>query len=176
MEPTDRGAVPVDDRCRVSDGLWAVGDVTGTALFTHVAMYQGRVVADNILGTPRRATYVGIPRVIFCDPEIAAVGLTEEQAHDRGLDVVTTTVELPEVLARPWTYEQEPTGRLGVLVDRQRRVLLGAWAVAPLAGEWIHQAALAVRVEVPLDTLLDQVAQFPTYSESYLKALEQLDL
>ncbi len=176
VEPTDRGAVPVDDRCRVSDGLWAVGDVTGTALFTHVAMYQGRVVADNILGTPRRATYVGIPRVIFCDPEIAAVGLTEEQAHDRGLDVVTTTVELPEVLARPWTYEQEPTGRLGVLVDRQRRVLLGAWAVAPLAGEWIHQAALAVRVEVPLDTLLDQVAQFPTYSESYLKALEQLDL
>jgi pyruvate/2-oxoglutarate dehydrogenase complex dihydrolipoamide dehydrogenase (E3) component len=169
-----RHGVPVDDRCRVSDGLWGVGDVTGVALFTHVAKYQGRVVADNLLGRPRRASYRGVPRVVFSDPEVAAVGLTEAQAREAGHDVATATVSLPDTLARPWTYERDPRGELGLVADRDRRVLLGAWAVAPLAGEWIHQAALAVRAEVPLDTLLDGVAQFPTYSESFLYGLEQL--
>jgi pyruvate/2-oxoglutarate dehydrogenase complex dihydrolipoamide dehydrogenase (E3) component len=76
--------------------------------------------------------------------------------------------------ARPWTYERDPRGALGLLADRDRQVLAGAWAVAPLAGEWIHQAALAIRAQVPLDILADQVAQFPTYTEAYLTALEQL--
>ena len=169
-----RHGVPVDDRCRVTDGLWGVGDVTGVALFTHVAKYQGRVVADNLLGRPRRASYRGVPRVVVSDPEVAAVGLTEAQAREAGHDVATATVSLPDTLARPWTYERDPRGELGLVADRDRRVLLGAWAVAPLAGEWIHQAALAIRAEVPLDILLDGVAQFPTYSEAFLYGLEQL--
>jgi dihydrolipoamide dehydrogenase len=70
----------------------------------------------------------------------------------------------------------DPRGTLGLLADRGRRVLVGAWAVAPLASEWIHQAALAIRAQIPIDVLLDQVAQFPTYSEAYLNALEQLAL
>jgi len=74
VEVDERGAIPVDERCRAADGLWALGDVTGVALFTHVAMYQGRVVADNILGHTRTARYEGIPRVVFSDPEVAAVG------------------------------------------------------------------------------------------------------
>jgi pyruvate/2-oxoglutarate dehydrogenase complex dihydrolipoamide dehydrogenase (E3) component len=176
VEVDGRGAVVVDDRCRAGEGLWAVGDVTGIALFTHVAKYQGRVVADNILGRERRARYDGIPRVVFADPEIAAVGLDEEQARRRGIDLATAEVDLAEAIARPWTYERDPAGTLGLLADRTRRVLVGAWAVAPLAGEWIHQATLAVRAEIPLDVLLDQVAQFPTYSEGYLAALERLDL
>jgi pyruvate/2-oxoglutarate dehydrogenase complex dihydrolipoamide dehydrogenase (E3) component len=175
VEPGGRG-VRVDDRCQVAEGLWAVGDVTGVALFTHVAKYQGRVAADNILGKPRRASYQGIPRVVFSDPEVAAVGLTEAQAREQGRQVATTVVRLPDVLSRPWTYERDPGGELGLIADRQRRVLLGAWAVAPLAGEWIHHAALAVRAEIPIDVLLDGVAQFPTYSESYLYGLEQLGL
>jgi dihydrolipoamide dehydrogenase len=85
-------------------------------------------------------------------------------------------VVLPEVLARPWTYEQEPRGEVGLVVDRRRRVLVGAWAVAPLAGEWIHLAALAIRAELPVETLVDYVAQFPTYSEAYLKGLERLEV
>jgi dihydrolipoamide dehydrogenase len=165
----------VDEHCRFGDGLWAVGDVTGQALFTHVAKYQGRVAADTILGRPRPASYTGIPRVIFADPEIAAVGLTTRQADDQGLDTAGVEVDLPEAIGRPWTYETEPRGTLGLLADRDRRVLVGAWAVAPLAGEWIHQAALAIRAEVPLDVLRDQVAQFPTYTEAYLTGLEQLD-
>jgi len=171
-----RGEVPVDDHCRAGEGLWALGDVTGVALFTHVAMYQGRVVADNILGRERAASYHGIPRVVFADPEIAATGYTAAQARDRGIDAAATEVALADSVARPWTYERDPRGVLGLLADRHRRVLVGAWAVAPLASEWIHQAALAIRAQIPIDTLLDQVAQYPTYSEAYLAGLEQLAL
>ncbi len=170
--------LPVDDRCRVAgaDGLWAVGDASGVALFTHIAKYQGRIVADNLLGRARRASYQGVPRVVFSDPELAAVGLTEAQARQAGHDVATATVSLPDALSRPWTYQRDPMGELGLVADRQERVLLGAWAVAPLAGEWIHQVAIAVRAQLTLDVLLDQVAQFPTWSEGFLTALEQLDL
>jgi len=164
----------VDGQCRFGEGLWAVGDVTGRALFTHVAKYQARVAADSLLGRPAAATYEGIPRVIFADPEIAAVGLTAEQARARGVAVATAEVDLPESIARPWTYETRPRGTLGLLADADRGVLVGAWAVAPMAGEWIHQAALAIRAQLPLDLLRDQVAQFPTYTEGYLVALEQL--
>jgi len=176
IEPGGRGAIPVDERCRAGEGLWAVGDVTGVALFTHVAMYQGRVVADNILGRQRAASYDGIPRVVFADPEIAAVGLTVGQAQRRGIDTAAAQTGLADAITRPWTYERDPRGALGLLADRGRRVLVGAWAVAPLASEWIHQAALAIRAQIPVDVLLDQVAQFPTYSEAYLTALEQLAL
>ncbi len=175
VEPGGKG-LPVDERCRLAEGVWAVGDVTGVMPFTHVAMYQGRVVADNILGKERKASYRGIPRVVFTDPEIAAAGLTEEQAKERGIDVATATLDLTQSLARPWTYEEDPRGHLGLVADRKRGVLVGAWAVAPQASEWIHQASQAIRAEIPIDTLLDGVAQFPTYSEAYLKALEQLDL
>ena len=79
-------------------------------------------------------------------------------------------------LARPVTYESEPRGNLGLVVDRDERVLVGAWAVAPQAGEWIHQACLAVKARVSVDTLLDSVFQFPTFSQGYLEALEKMDL
>jgi dihydrolipoamide dehydrogenase len=175
VEPGGRG-VAVDDRCQVADGLWAVGDVTGVALFTHVAKYQARVVADNLLGGHRRASYQGVPRVVFTDPELAAVGLTEAQARERGHQVVTATVDLAAEITRPWTYERDPSGALGLVADRERGILLGAWAVAPLAGEWIHQAAMAVRAQIPIELLLDGVAQFPTWSEGYTVALERLAL
>src|SRR5262249_35660070 len=128
---------------------WAIGDVTGAALFTHVAKYQARIVADTILGKPRRADYTAIPRVVFAQPEIAAVGLTTAQPRDRGITITTTEADLAETITRPWTYQTHPTGILGLLADTQRRVLIGAWAIAPQAGEWIHQAALAIRAAIP---------------------------
>jgi pyruvate/2-oxoglutarate dehydrogenase complex dihydrolipoamide dehydrogenase (E3) component len=103
--------------------------VTGVALFTHVANYQGRVVADNIVGRDRAASYHGIPRVVFADPEIAAAGLTTAQARGRGIDIAAAEVSLADAVSRPWTYERDPRGRLGLLADRHRRVLAGAWAV-----------------------------------------------
>jgi pyruvate/2-oxoglutarate dehydrogenase complex dihydrolipoamide dehydrogenase (E3) component len=144
--------------------------------FTHVAMYMARVIADNIAGKDRTARYDGIPRVVFSDPEVAAVGLTPEQAQQQGLNTVSSEVDLAKAIARPWTYENNPRGHLGLLADADRRVLVGAWAVGPQASEWIHTPALAVREQIPIERLLDQVAQFPTYNEGWLKGIERLKL
>ncbi|WP_422759271.1 dihydrolipoyl dehydrogenase family protein [Paenarthrobacter sp. C1] len=172
----DRGEVLVDEHCRAAENTWAIGDVTGIMPFTHVAKYQGRIAADAILGRSRTATYEGIPRVVFADPEIAAAGLTVQQAQQRGLRVAAAELDLANTITRPWTYEKDPRGHLGLLADADRNVLIGAWAVGPIAGEWIHQASLAIRARIPLETLLDQVAQYPTYHEAYHAALEKLEL
>jgi pyruvate/2-oxoglutarate dehydrogenase complex dihydrolipoamide dehydrogenase (E3) component len=175
IQPGARG-IEIDERCRAGDGVWAIGDVTGLAMFTHVAKYQGRVAAKDILGEPARADYRAVPRVIFTDPEVASVGLTEEDARDAGIDVVSATIDLPTTIARPYTYEQDPRGTLSVIVDQKREVLVGAWAVAPLAGEWIHQAVLAIRAEIPVAILSDTIAQFPTFSEAFGAALRALPI
>ncbi len=173
IEPGPRG-IEVDERCRAADDVWAIGDVTGVAQFTHVAMYQGRVACADIVGESVRADYSAIPRVVFCDPEVASVGMTRAQAKQSGIEVSTAHVKLAEAIARPWTYETEPRGELMVIADRHRSTLVGAWAVGPLASEWIHYAALAIKAQLPVAVLKDTVAQFPTYSEAYLKALERL--
>jgi pyruvate/2-oxoglutarate dehydrogenase complex dihydrolipoamide dehydrogenase (E3) component len=175
VEHGSRG-VKVDERCRAGEGIWAIGDVTGVMPFTHVAKYQARVACADITGSSARADYEAVPRVVFCDPEVAAVGLTESAARERGIEVASARVVLGDEVARPWTYERDPRGELGVLADRRARVLVGAWAVAPLAGEWIHYAALAVKARIPLDVLRDTVAQFPTYCEGYLRAIEAIEL
>ena len=175
VEPSPKG-IPVDQHCRVADGVWAAGDCTGVMLFTHLAKYQARVALADMRGRPTTADYRAIPRVIFTDPEVAAVGMGAAQAREAGLDVAVAKIELPASIARPFTYEQEPRGELSVVFDRARRVMVGAWAVAPLASEWIHQAVLAIKAEIPYDVLLDTVAQFPSYSEAYLSALQALDL
>lgn len=171
----DPAGLKVDERCRAADGVWAIGDVTGVLAFTHVGMYQGRIAAADIAGETVRADYGAVPRVVFSDPEIAAVGLTEQQAREQGILVTTARVSLAEAIARPWTYQQDPSGELGLIADSERQVLIGAWAVAPLAGEWIHYAALAIKTRTPLSVLRDSVAQFPTFTEAYLKAVERLD-
>jgi dihydrolipoamide dehydrogenase len=175
IEPK-KGGVEVDERCRAGDGVWAVGDVTGIMPFTHVAKYQARVACADILGNEVPADYRAIPRVVFADPEIAAVGLTEQQATEKSISLATSRISLREVISRPWTYEENPRGELALLADRERRLLVGAWAVAPLASEWIHHAALAIKAKIPIEVLRDTVAQFPTFSEAYLKAVERFDL
>lgn len=172
----EHGEIEIDEQCRAAENVWAIGDVTGVMPFTHVAKYQGRIAAQAILGGAGKATYNGIPRVVFGEPEFAAAGLTSEQADRAGLRTAATELDVANAIARPWTYEKDPSGHLGLLVDTDAKVLIGAWAVAPLAGEWIHYASLAIRARLPLDTLRDQVAQFPTYHEAYLAALDNLAL
>jgi dihydrolipoamide dehydrogenase len=173
----ERGEVPIDEHCRVADGVWAAGDCTGVMQFTHVAKYQARLAMADMLGHPVTADYRAIPRVVFTDPEVAAVGMTEAQAREAGHDIAVVRLDLPSAgVARTYTYEQDPRGELSVIFDRGRQVMLGAWAVAPLASEWIHQAVLAIRAEIPLEVLRQTVAQFPSYSEAYFFALQQLDL
>jgi pyruvate/2-oxoglutarate dehydrogenase complex dihydrolipoamide dehydrogenase (E3) component len=171
----DRHGIPVDRHCRVSENVWAAGDCTGVMLFTHLAKYQARVAMADMRGQPVLADYRAIPRVIFTDPEVAAVGLTQAQADAQGIDVAEGRISLSSV-PRAYTYEQEPRGELSVLVDRRRRVMVGAWAVGPMASEWIHEAVLAIRAEVPYEVLLDTVAQFPSYAEAYLSALQSAEL
>jgi pyruvate/2-oxoglutarate dehydrogenase complex dihydrolipoamide dehydrogenase (E3) component len=175
IQPT-RSGIEVDERCRAADGIWAVGDVTGEMPFTHVAMYQARIAVADIFGQSVRADYQAVPRVVFTDPEVAAVGMGESEALEAGIDARAVHLPLRDAIARPWTYETDPRGELAVIADAASRTLVGAWAVGPLASEWIHYAALAIKAEIPLSTLKDTVAQFPTYTEAYLKAIERLEL
>jgi dihydrolipoamide dehydrogenase len=175
VQVTERG-ITVDEHCQAAPGIWAVGDVTGVAMFTHIAKYQARIAADAILGHARPACYNSVPRVVFSDPEVAGVGLTTEQAHTQGREVCTATVDLAQAIARPVTYGTNIDGRLGLIADRQRGILIGAWAIGPEVGEWIHQAVQAIRAEIPINVLRDTIPQFPTFSEAYLYAVEKLAL
>jgi dihydrolipoamide dehydrogenase len=153
----------VDSRLRAGDGLWAIGDVTGMWQFTHVGKYQGDVVAANILGEPREASYEAVPRVVFTDPQAAAVGATEA--------LFQATTALKDV-AKTATYTRayaDTNGFLTLLSDGHR--LTGAYALGPEAGEWLQQATLAIRAHVPLDVLTDTIQPFPTFSEIYASAL-----
>ena len=171
----------IDDRGRVRggpEGLWAVGDVTGVALLTHVAKYQGRAVAANIVaargdGEARVLDYAAVPRVVFTAPEVAAVGVTEAQADAAGVAVKAATIELAAV-TRSFLFEREPRGLLKLLVRRDDDVVVGVTAVGPLAGEWIHVGALAVRAGLTASFLRDSMFQFPTFSEAYTVAAERL--
>ena len=175
VEPGPDG-IETDERCRVIDGVWAIGDVTGAMPFTHVAKYHGRLVCDDIAGRAPRVDLSAIPRVVFSDPEVAAVGLTGEQAREQGIDLVETSADLYSSIARPVTYGEDVGGRLTLLVDRERRVMVGAWAIGALASEWIHLAVLAIKTATPVDVLRDTVPQFPTFAEAYQVALESLEL
>jgi pyruvate/2-oxoglutarate dehydrogenase complex dihydrolipoamide dehydrogenase (E3) component len=172
---TNEAGIAVDERCRAADAIWAVGDVTGIGQFTHVAAYQGRVVCADVLGEEVAADYTAVPRSVFCDPEIAAVGLTASGARQAGLDVAVATVPLHEA-ERGRTYGREVDGLVGVVADRRARVLIGAHAVGPLAAEWIHMAVLAVRARVSIEVLCDTIVQFPTFSEALISAARELDL
>ncbi len=174
IEPRD-GAIAVDERCRAAEGVWAVGDVTGVAQFTHLAAYQGRIACADILGETVAADYSAIPRSVFCDPEVAAVGMTARQAREAGIDVATATVDVAD-LERTSTYGRDVEGLIGVVADRRAGVLVGAHAVGPLASEWIHLAVLAVRARVPVVVLRDLIAQFPSFSEGLVTAARALEL
>jgi dihydrolipoamide dehydrogenase len=151
----------------VGERLWAVGDVTGVRLLTHVGKYQGEVVAANILGEPREAHYEAVPRVTYTDPQAAAVGAT---------DAAVSATALVSEVAKTATYTHayaESNGFLTLLSDGER--LTGAYALGPEAGEWLQQATLAIRARVPLDVLRDTIQPFPTFSEIYVEALKALD-
>ena len=166
VTPGPRGAIPVDARLRAGERLWALGDVTGLWMLTHVGKYQGEVVAANILGEPREAHYEAVPRVIYTDPQAASVG-------ERGA-AFSGTAQLSGV-AKMETYTHayaESNGFLTLLSDGER--LTGAYALGPEAGEWLQQATLAIRARVPLDVLRDTIQPFPAFTEIYVEALKQL--
>ncbi len=167
IEPDEKGNVEVDERLRAGDGVWAIGDVAGILLFTHVGKYQARIAAADILGREARADYRAVPRVVFTDPQVAAVG---EPEGERDGSVSLESVDRTSTYTRE--YDERP-GFLTLFADGDR--LTGAVAVGPEAGEWLQQATLAIRAEVPIATLRDVIQPFPTFSEGFVSALADLD-
>ena len=158
--------IPVDARLRAGERLWAIGDVTGVRLLTHVGKYQGEIVAANILGEPREAHYEAVPDVVYTDPQAAAVGASEAP-----FSVNVPVSEVAKTATYTHAYAQSP-GFLTLLSDGEQ--LTGAYALGPEAGEWMQQATLAIRARVPLPVLRDVIQPFPTFSEIYVAALKAL--
>lgn len=160
--------VEVDERLRAAENVWAIGDVTGIAMFTHVGKYQARVAAADIVGEDVRADYRAIPAVTFTDPQVASVGTTQ------GDGLVSSRWRLP---ARASTYERpKRNGFLKLFADPERRVVVGGVAVGPEAGEWLQQVTLAIRADVPVDVLRDTIQPYPTFSEAVHFAARELEL
>jgi pyruvate/2-oxoglutarate dehydrogenase complex dihydrolipoamide dehydrogenase (E3) component len=155
--------IEVDDRMRAADGIWAMGDVTGKAMFTHVAVYQGSIVAADILGEdPPPADYTALPRVTFTDPEVGSVGMTEAEARNAGLDLVVTAKPVPATF-RGWLHGPGNGGVIKLVADRDTGVLVGATSVGPRGGDVLGMLATAVHAQVPLATLQHMIYAYPTF-------------
>jgi dihydrolipoamide dehydrogenase len=169
--------VEVDDQLRakkVSGGwLYAVGDVNGRSPLTHMGKYQARLAADAILGHPVEAwaDHKAVPRVVFTDPQVAAVGLTEHGAQEAGIEARVVTCPT-ESVAGATVRGEGVTGTCQLIVERHRGVLMGATFTGPDVGELLHSATIAIVGEVPLERLRHAVPSFPTLSEVWLKLVE----
>jgi pyruvate/2-oxoglutarate dehydrogenase complex dihydrolipoamide dehydrogenase (E3) component len=162
--------IEVDERLRAADGVWAIGDVNGIAMFTHVGKYQARVAAADAAGLDVRADHRAIPSVTFTDPQVASVGTTS------GDGLVSASWRV-NATARASTYERpRRRGLLKILADPDREVLVGAVAVGPESGEWLGQLTLAIRTEVPVSVLRDTIQPYPTFSEAIFFAVRDLPL
>jgi pyruvate/2-oxoglutarate dehydrogenase complex dihydrolipoamide dehydrogenase (E3) component len=171
LAPGEHGEIAVDRRMRAhAERVWAIGDVTGVWPLTYVGTYQARIAARDILGAEtddvREASYDAVPRVVFTDPQAAAVGATEGAR--------TATVPLSSA-PRSSTWVREYAERpwfLTLVADGER--LTGAYALGPEAGEWLQQATVAIRARVPLAVLRDTIQPFPTFAEAFRFALVEL--
>jgi pyruvate/2-oxoglutarate dehydrogenase complex dihydrolipoamide dehydrogenase (E3) component len=163
----DAHALPVDDRMRIQDGVWGVGDVTGHGAFTHVAMYQARICVADILGDPvDGADYRALPRVTFTDPEVGSVGLTEAQARRAGGEVRVMHESIAKS-ARGWIHRGEGLVKL----IEQDGVLVGGTSMGPMGGEVLAVLTLAVHARVPVDTLKSMIYAYPTFHRAIESAL-----
>jgi pyruvate/2-oxoglutarate dehydrogenase complex dihydrolipoamide dehydrogenase (E3) component len=162
IDVTPGQPLPADGRCLVKEGVWAAGDATGTG-HTHVARYQAGIVAANILGSPSTADYRALPRAVYTDPSVFAVGLTPEAAAAAGMALATASSTLAET-ARA-RLDAEEAGYVELYAEPESGMLVGAAAVGPDAADWMAEITLAIRAEIPIKTLADVVHAFPTRGE-----------
>jgi dihydrolipoamide dehydrogenase len=170
--------VPVDARCRVTghDWLYAIGDVNGRALFTHMGKYQARIAADHLLGHDHSLAHGAdgplSPRVIFTEPQVAAVGHTEDTARAAELTVEVVETETSGNAGGSF-YGRGAPGTSRLLIDRDRRVVVGATFTGADVQDMLHAATIAIVGEVPLDRLRHATPCFPTRSEIWLSLLAE---
>jgi len=158
-----RGFLEVDDYLRAADGIWAIGDVTGRGNFTHVALYQASIVAAQLLGeSAPPASYDAVPRVTFTDPEVGAVGMSEEQARAAGVDVVSAVKSVPATF-KGWLHGPGNEGIIKLVVDRDAGVLVGATSVGPRGSEVLGMLSAAVYAKIPVADLRWMIYAFPTF-------------
>lgn len=172
IKVNEKGAIEVDDHCRVigQEHVWAAGDTTGISVYTHTANYQGHVIINNIVGIDSVANYTAIPRVIYTDPPVASVGVSE--SADPAVRVISARIELSG-LARTDT-DGESGGLLILTADATKGVLIGAFAIGAHADEWLAEATLAIRAGVQLSVLCDVVHAFPTFGQAFDLPMQEL--
>jgi pyruvate/2-oxoglutarate dehydrogenase complex dihydrolipoamide dehydrogenase (E3) component len=171
LDPKARFLDP-DEWMRVADGVWAVGDITGKGAFTHVSMYQADVAVRDILGQGGPAAeYHALPRVTFTDPEVGAVGITEEQAREQGLNV---RVGLTDLAYSTRGFIHRAKGLIKVVEDADAGVLVGATAAGPSGGEVLSALAVAVHGRVPTDRLASMIYAYPTFHRAIQSAIADL--
>lgn len=174
LEPKLR-FLDTDDRQRVADGLWAVGDIAGDGLFTHLATRQADVAATDILGNdPEPLNLDALSSVTFTDPEIGAVGLTEAEARAKGLNVAIA-FKLVSHTARGWLHSTGNEGFIKIVVDQDDGVVVGATSAGPAGGEVLGLLSLAVHAKVPVATLRSMIYAYPTFHKGIEDALNELD-
>ncbi len=172
IEPTGP-FLTVDGNQRVTDGVWAVGDIAGDGLFTHLGVRQGAIAAADILGRPVEPLNLeALSAVTFTDPEVGSVGLTEAEARDRGIDVAIAVKPVAHT-ARGWLHQAD--GVIKLVVDRDRQILIGATSVGPHGGEVLGLLSLAVHAQVPIETLRSMIYAYPTFHRGIEDALGELD-
>jgi len=179
VEPGEHGFLETDERLRVGgrEWLYAIGDVNGRALFTHMGKYQAWVAAENVLGREVEAIAEGIgsPRVTFTDPQVAAVGKTLAQAEEAGIDA--RAVDVPTDGAAGASFQGKDTGGTSrLVVDQAKQTIVGATFTGFETADFLHAATIAIVGEVPLDRLRHAVAAYPTRSEIWLKLIESYGL
>jgi pyruvate/2-oxoglutarate dehydrogenase complex dihydrolipoamide dehydrogenase (E3) component len=167
-------AIPVDGHLRAAPGVWALGDITGKGAFTHMSMYQAGIVLADILGKPGfEAQYHAVPRVTFTDPEVGAVGLTEAQAREQGLDVRVGTAQIPQS-ARGWIHKAGNDGFIKLVEDAGTGMLVGATSAGPAGGEVLGALVMAVHARVPVRSMREMIYAYPTFHRAIEDALAGL--
>jgi pyruvate/2-oxoglutarate dehydrogenase complex dihydrolipoamide dehydrogenase (E3) component len=174
LDPAAR-AIDTDERMRAGEGLWAIGDITGKGAFTHMSMYQSAIAAASVLGREDgpMAEYHAVPRVTFTDPEVGAVGMTEQQARDKGINVRTGFVDIT-TSARGWIHKVGNEGFIKLVEDADRGVLVGATSAGPNGGEILSALVVAVHCEVPVSRLRSMIYAYPTLHRALEAALDDL--
>ena len=167
-------AISVDEHMRAAPGVWALGDVVGKGAFTHMSMYHADIIVADVLGREHHpAEYHAVPRVTFTDPEVGAVGLTEAQARERGLQVRAGHSSIP-ASSRGWIHKAGNDGFIKLVADADRGVLVGATSAGPTGGEVLSMLTLAVHAAVPVERLDEMIYAYPTFHRAVQDAVHDL--